>query len=90
MAGETADHSGGIHHWVSAGDVRWLLRCCQVKHTMVERGPLGLTANWGMLLTQCKVLYVGNYLNPSFGPFSQVCCSITGFFCASRALRWHI
>ena len=29
---------------------------------------------------QCKVLYVGNYLNPSFGPFSQVCCSITGFF----------
>ena len=29
--------------------------------------------------TQCKLLYVGNYLNPSFGPFSQVCCSITGF-----------
>ena len=30
--------------------------------------------------TQCKVLYVSNYLNPSFGPFSQVCCSITGVF----------
>ena len=26
-----------------------------------------------------KVLYVGNYLNPSFGPFSLVGCSITGF-----------
>ena len=30
--------------------------------------------------TQCKVLYVGNYLNPSFGPFAEVCCSIVGFF----------
>ena len=29
---------------------------------------------------QCKVLYVSNFLNPSFGPFSRVCCSITGFF----------
>ena len=28
---------------------------------------------------QCKVLYVGKYSNPSFGPFPQVCCSITGF-----------
>ena len=28
--------------------------------------------------TQCKLLYVANDLNPSFGPFSQVCCS--GFF----------
>ena len=28
---------------------------------------------------QCKVWYVGKYSNPSFGPFSQVCCSITGF-----------
>ena len=28
---------------------------------------------------RCKLLYVGNYLNPSFGPFSQVCCPITGF-----------
>ena len=30
--------------------------------------------------TQCKVLYVGNYPNPSFGPFAEVCCSIVGFF----------
>ena len=30
--------------------------------------------------TQCKVLYVGNYPNPSFGPFVEVCCSIVGFF----------
>ena len=29
--------------------------------------------------TQCKVLYVGNYPNPSFGPFAEVCCSIVGF-----------
>ena len=24
--------------------------------------------------TQCKVLYFGNYLNPSFHPFAEVCC----------------
>ena len=29
--------------------------------------------------TQCKVLYVGNSLNPGFGPLSRVCCSMTGF-----------
>ena len=29
---------------------------------------------------QCKVLYVGNYSNPSFGPFAEVCCSIIGLF----------
>ena len=28
---------------------------------------------------QCKVLYVSKHSNPSFGPFPQVCCSITGF-----------
>ena len=27
----------------------------------------------------CKVLHVGKYSNPSFGPFPQVGCSITGF-----------
>ena len=32
------------------------------------------------LHTQCKLLYTGNYLNPSYGPFPQVCCPITGFF----------
>ena len=35
---------------------------------------------WGNAMhtvrTQCKVLYVGNYPNPSFGPFAEVCCSI--------------
>ena len=30
--------------------------------------------------TQCIVLYVGNYLNPSFGPFVEVCCFIIGYF----------
>ena len=39
------------------------------------------------LHTQCKLLYAGNYLNPSYGPFSQVCCPITGFFYASCALK---
>ena len=34
----------------------------------------------GMPCTQCKLLYVSNYLNPSLGSFSQVCCSMTGFF----------
>ena len=41
--------------------------------------------------TQCKVWYVSDYLNPSFGVFLQVCCFITGFFYASCALSmWHI
>ena len=41
--------------------------------------------------TQCKLLDGGHYLNPSFGVFSLVGCSITVFFCASCALRmWHI
>ena len=30
--------------------------------------------------TQCKVLYVSNYPNPSFSPFVEVCCSIIGGF----------
>ena len=30
--------------------------------------------------TQCKVLDVGKYSNPSFGPFSQVFGSVPGFF----------
>ena len=30
--------------------------------------------------TQCEVLDVGKYSNPSFGPFSQVFGSIPGFF----------
>ena len=29
--------------------------------------------------TQCKVLYASNILDRIFGPFSQVCCSITWF-----------
>ena len=28
----------------------------------------------------CKLLYVGNYVNPSFGVFSPVGCSITELF----------
>ena len=34
----------------------------------------------GMPCTQCEVLDVGKYLNPSFGPFSQVFGSVPGFF----------
>ena len=30
--------------------------------------------------TQCKVLDVDKYSNPSFGPFSQVFGSVPGFF----------
>ena len=30
--------------------------------------------------TQCKVLYVNNYPNPSFGPFAEACCFIVGGF----------
>ena len=30
--------------------------------------------------TQCEVLDVGKYSNPSFGPFSQVFGSVPGFF----------
>ena len=32
---------------------------------------------WGVPCTQWKVLYVGNYTNPGFGPFAEICCSIT-------------
>ena len=46
---------------------------------------------WGMPFTQCKVLYVGNYLNPSFGPFTSLLFRNGVFFQASCALRmWHI
>ena len=37
-------------------------------------------ALWGMPCTQCEVLDVGKYSNPSFGPFSQVLGSVPGFF----------
>ena len=41
--------------------------------------------------TQCEVLDVGKYSNPSFGPFSQVFGFVLGFFFhASYAFRmWH-
>ena len=37
--------------------------------------------------TQCEVLDVGKYSNPSFGPFSQIFGSVPGFFLASQAFR---
>ena len=37
-----------------------------------------------MLFTQCKVVYVGNYSNPRFGPFSLV--SLTDLITKNR--RW--
>ena len=36
--------------------------------------------------TQCEVLDVGKYSNPSFGPFSQVFGSVPGFFWLPRHL----
>ena len=47
--------------------------------------PFGNAAH--AVCTQHKVLYVSNCLNPNFSPFSQVSCSIMGFFYASCALR---
>ena len=55
----------------------------------------GGEAHWdgpvkGMRGTQCKLLYVGNYLNPSVGPFVVPLFHKTVFF-ASCALRmWQI
>ena len=37
--------------------------------------------------TQCEVLDVGKYLNPSFGPFSQVFGSVPGFFWLPKHLK---
>ena len=36
-----------------------------------------------LVRTQCKVLDVDKYLNPSFGCFSQVFGFVPGFFLAS-------
>ena len=36
--------------------------------------------------TQCEVLDVGKYSNPSFGPFSQVFGSVPGFFLVPKHL----
>ena len=38
---------------------------------------------------QCKFLDVGNYSNPSFGPFAEVCCSIIGVFKLLMHLGYH-
>ena len=43
-------------------------------------GGFTKNARMGIPCTQCKVLYVGNYPNPSFSPFAEVCCSIIGGF----------
>ena len=50
-------------------------------------GVCGIFPYMGMPCLQCargvpvvQSLDVGKYSNPSFGPFSQVCCSITGRF----------
>ena len=48
--------------------------------TIVDLWPSNTYGNAVCVVrTQCKILYVGNYLNPSFDPFSQVCCFRTGF-----------
>ena len=39
--------------------------------------------------TQCEVLDVGKYSNPSFGPFSQVFGSVPGFFWLPKHLAFR-
>ena len=40
-----------------------------------------------MPCTRCKVLYVGNYPNLSFGPFAEVCCCIMEVF--KLLMHWY-
>ena len=49
-------------------------------HTQSTVSRAWEAGTWGMPCTQCKILYVGNHPNPGFGPFAEVCCSITRFF----------
>ena len=49
-------------------------------HIKCRGRPTLSGCSMGMPCTRCKVWYVGKYSNPSFGPFSQVFCSIPGFF----------
>ena len=48
--------------------------CCQKRSTVTVCDECK-----GMPCTQCEVLDVGKYSNPSFGPFSQVIGSVPGF-----------
>ena len=44
----------------------------------------------GMPCMQCKVLYVGKYSNPSFGPFHKFFVPYRVFFLAYAFGMWHI
>ena len=56
----------------------FLMFCGKMGTTLHERECHAHSAH--AVRTQCKVLDVGKYSNPSFGPFSQVFGSVPGFF----------
>ena len=50
-------------------------------HCCGSGGPAGVCGNaMHAVRTQCEVLDVSKYSNPSFGPFSEVFGSVPGFF----------
>ena len=59
--------------------MKWVL---MMAHTKAASKSLCLILGNAMhaVRTQCEVLDVSKYSNPSFGPFSQVFGSVPGFF----------
>ena len=51
-----------------------------VSTEFLDASPLPKGNAMHAVRTQCEVLDVGKYLNPSFGPLSQVFGSVPGFF----------
>ena len=62
----------------AAGHKRLLVCVCVCVRVPASRQYKGNAVH--VVRTQCEVLDVGKYSNPSFGPFSQVFGSATGFF----------
>ena len=65
----------------------WRAFSCICRWLCGLRWHFGRMGGWGVygnamhaVRTQCKVLDVGKYSNPSFGPLSQVFGSVPGFF----------
>ena len=89
-----------VSHCITWFQIQLILTACQIRYRihcwiLVELDSFGpweyCACSVPAVRTQCKILYVGNYLNPSFGLFSLVSCSTTDFFYASYAMRmWHI
>ena len=72
----TEGHRRSIRHGVYTGVVAWTVSAIL---EAACRWCLRLGNAAHAVRMQCKLLYVGNYLNPSFGLFSLVGCSITEF-----------